>query len=323
MRLVTDQMIAATGTAPAFAWSVKPSARLIANPSAGADEAAAQLERLRRRLSRDYTLDVVLTAGAGHARDAAAAAAARGDARLFVAGGDGTLNEVVNGLRAVDGALERTAIGLVPTGTGNDFAAALNIPVGVDEALDVHGAPAIREVDLGEVNGRAFVNASAGGFIAEVSAAVDPALKDMAGRLAYVLGGARVLFNARPFHLHGVSPGAAPLDRDCMLFAVCNAPTIGGGRVIAPSALVDDGLLDVCIVPAMELTAFVAVLLKISDGAHTDRPEVEYFRVKALRLAFDRLVHVNTDGEVFQASVCDYRVLPAAARFLSPGAART
>jgi diacylglycerol kinase (ATP) len=229
------------------------------------------------------------------------------------------LNEVVNGLQSVAGALARMDIGLIPTGTGNDFAATLGIPKAVDAAVDALADGTVRRVDLGDVNGRAFVNVSAGGFLADVSLAVDPALKDIAGRLAYLIGGAKVLWTAQPFQcrIAGLA-GETLSERDCMLFAVCNAPMIGGGRIIAPTAIIDDGLLDACIVGTMEMTRFVNLLRQLASGTHVDHPEVEYFRIARLELSFDRAVHVNTDGEVFQTNRCEYRVLPGAARFLAP-----
>jgi diacylglycerol kinase (ATP) len=208
------------------------------------------------------------------------------------------------------------AIGIIPLGTGNDFASALRIPTDVDEAVDTLLSAQPRAVDVGEVNGRLFVNASAGGFVAEVSDAVDPALKSVAGRLAYLLGGAKALVQSEPFRCR-----TGGIDRECLLFAVCNAPTIGGGRLIAPRAVVDDGLLDVCLVDAMDLVSFLALLRRVAAGTHTEVPGVEYSRAAAVSLQFDREVAVNVDGEVFRTSACEYRVLPAAARFLAPVAA--
>jgi diacylglycerol kinase (ATP) len=290
-------------------------ARLIANPTAGTDEAAGRLVHLQERLAADHALDTVLTRGAGDAREAAADAARAGYARVFVAGGDGTLNEVVNGVASIDGALPHVVIGVLPAGTGNDFATALGIPRDLDAALDALTAGVVREIDLGEVNGRLFANVSAGGFLADVSEAVDPALKDIAGRLAYLLGGAKVLLNAQPFRCT-----AAGSERACLLFAVCNAPMIGGGRPIAPSAAMDDGLLDVCIAGDMELPQFVGLLRQVASGTHIDHPGVEYFTVAQMEMRFDRSIRVNADGEVFEAERCEYRVHPRAARFLAPAA---
>jgi diacylglycerol kinase (ATP) len=288
-------------------------ATLIANPVAGSDEAGERLHLLQSRLERAGPVRTVLTGGPGDATRAARDAALRGDDVVFVAGGDGTLNESLNGLASVGGALDRIGVGLVPMGTGNDFARALGMPDDLEAALDVLERGVVRQVDLGRVNGRLFVNASAGGFLAEVSEAVDPALKSVAGRLAYLVGGAKVLLGATPFRLR-----AAHIDRECLLFAVCNAPMIGGGRLIAPSAVIDDGRLDVCVVQAMDLVTFVALLTRVSSGTHTDVDGVEYFSTDGLSLEFDRRVAVNVDGEVFEADRVDYDVQPRAVRFLAP-----
>lgn len=101
------------------------------------------------------------------------------------------------------------------------------------------------------------------------------------------------------------------------MFAVCNSRLIGGGRMIAPHAVVDDGLLDLCVVEAMPTAEFLALLTRVSGGDHVEDVRVTYVRVLELELRFDRCVKVNTDGEVLEADVCRYRVLPRAARFLA------
>ena len=116
---------------------------------------------------------------------------------MFVAGGDGTLNEALNGVAAA-GALDRVRFGVIPLGTGNDFAAALGIPPEIDAAVQVLLARPTSCVSTSAcVNGRCFLNTSGGGFIAEVSVAVTPQLKTIAGRLAYLIGGAQALMELR------------------------------------------------------------------------------------------------------------------------------
>jgi diacylglycerol kinase (ATP) len=174
--------------------------RLIANPVAGTDQAPSRLAAFNERLrSRFAPLDIVLTTGPGDAGAAARDAASLGYDHVFIAGGDGTLNEVINGLGSVESAFEKTTIGLLPLGTGNDFAAALGLPADPEAALETVLEATPRAVDLGRVNDRFFVNVSAGGFIADVSEAVDPQLKSIAGRFAYLIGGARALLQAEPF----------------------------------------------------------------------------------------------------------------------------
>ena len=292
-------------------------ARVVLNPSSGRERGAEHVELLTTKLKHRYDdVTIVVTSGDGDAERAATIAVADGCDALFVAGGDGTLNEAMNGL-VTAGGLAEMVVGIVPFGTGNDFAAALGIPLETEPALEILLEGRERAVDLGEVNGRVFVNTSGGGFIADVSAAVTPQLKTIAGRLAYLIGGAQVLFEFEPVGASvTLSPGPVQVSRSLYAFAVCNSRLIAGGRLIAPNALIDDGMLDVCLIEAMSAIEFVALARKVADGEHVKDPRVLYYQAQSVRVELDRAVHVNTDGEVFEDTRCDYRVLPGAARFL-------
>lgn len=309
------------------------STRLVLNPVSGTDEGLPQLLHLNERLrARFGHLDIVLTTGPGDA-ERAGLRAARDGGLVVVAGGDGTLNEVVNGVHRGSG-FDRVRFGVLPLGTGNDFATALGIPADLDEAIDVLGAGCELAVDVGTVNDRAFVNVSAGGFVAEVSDAVTPGLKSVAGRLAYLLGGAQVLLSWEPVvaEFSSMSPAQAlttggafgpealvtATRREIQFYAVCNSRLIGGGQPIAPLALVDDGCLDVCVVESMAEGEFLALLGRVSSGGHLEHPRVSYLRVRDLDVRFDRTLKVNTDGQVFDTDHCAYRILPRAARILVP-----
>lgn len=292
-------------------------ARVILNPSSGRERAADHVEALTAGLRTQYDeVELSITTGDGDAERAAALAVADDCAALFVAGGDGTLNEAVNGLAAV-GALDRMTIGVIPLGTGNDFAAALGIPSEVDAALEVLLRGRQILVDLGQVNGRVFVNTSGGGFIAEVSVAVTTQLKSIAGRLAYLIGGAQALIDFEPVGAMVTVTGASPLKHRLYAFAVCNSRLIGGGRLIAPDAIIDDGRLDVCLIEEMSALEFVALARKVAEGDHVNDPRVSYLQAPSLEITLDRVVKVNTDGEVFEGQRFEYRVLPKAARFLA------
>jgi diacylglycerol kinase (ATP) len=102
-------------------------------------------------------------------------------------------------------------------------------------------------------------------------------------------------------------------------FAVCNSRLVGGGRLIAPEALIDDGELDVCLIHAMPTLEFLTLLRRVSDGDHVEDDRVAYFRTRELELTFDRTIKVNTDGQVLEADRCCYRIMPRAARFLGVG----
>jgi diacylglycerol kinase (ATP) len=311
--------------------------KLIMNPASGSETAIDHLPMMNERLrGRGGALDIVITMTEGDAARAGREAVLDGYDRLFVAGGDGTLNEVLNGVAGVDGGLAAVTFGVIPLGTGNDFATALGLPEDPEAALGalLDGEPAA--VDVGRMNDRYFLNISAGGFIAEVSEAVNPQLKTVMGKLAYLVGGAQVLLGYDPVGTHvtpgsagpggtrAVGPGATapalPAELGLYAFAVCNSRLIGGGRLIAPYAVVDDGWLDVCLIEAMPTIDFLTLLRRVSGGDHVEDERVTYFQARELELTFDRPIKVNTDGEVLEAGRCTFRVLPGAARVLMPKA---
>jgi len=308
------------------------STRLVLNTASGTDDALRELTRLNERLrDRFGHLDIVITTGPGDA-ERAGLRAARDGGLLIVGGGDGTLNEVLNGVHR-GGGFDRVRFGILPLGTGNDFATALGTPEDLERAVAGLGAGGELAVDVGCMNDRVFVNVSAGGFVAEVSDAVGPGLKTVAGRLAYLLGGARVLvtwsgveaeFSSNaPVLALGPRGDFEPATgfggrRAIQLYAVCNSRLLGGGRPIAPAALVDHGWLDVCVVDEMPTAEFISLLGRVADGQHLHDPRVAYLRVRELDVRFDRSIKVNTDGQVVEAAACHYGVLPRAARFLAP-----
>ena len=147
---------------------------------------------------------------------------------------------------------------------------------------------------------------------------MDPKLKTIAGKLAYLIGGAQILFTHEPVAARvRTSTGT---DRNLMLtiFAVCNSRLIGGGRLIAPEASIEDGLFDVCLIEAMPVVEFLALLTRVSNGEHIGDERVSYFRAPDVEFVFDRTTKVNTDGEVLEATRCRYQLLPGALRVLAP-----
>jgi diacylglycerol kinase (ATP) len=318
-----------------------PRTKLIVNPVSGTDEGLKVLPAINARLREAGPVDVVLTIGPGDATDAARRAVEEGYERVVSAGGDGTLNETLNGIASVAGGLEAVALGVIPIGTGNDFATTLGIPQDAEAAATmlIDAASTPRLVDVWRLNDRCFLNVSAGGFIAEVSDAVDTRLKTVAGKLAYIIGGmqvmwsydalrARVTFPRGAMCVPDLGASADPAEinvervedfdtEDLYAFAACNAPLIGGGHVIGPLARVDDGQLDLCLIRASSLTDFLAVLRQVPGGDHVQDARVSYVRAPAIELSFDRRIKINTDGQVLESDRATYS-LAGRARILAP-----
>lgn len=246
----------------------------------------------------------------GDARRFAAEAAARGSDAVLAAGGDGTVNEVVNGLVGTD-----VPLGIIPAGTANDFARQAGIPDDPRAALElVIERPAVA-IDVGTLNGRAFLNVSSAGIGAETTAETGATAKGMLGPLAYALTGMRKLadWEGEPRRARFVAPG---FDRelDFLLFAVGNARATGAGTRIAPLARADDGLLDLCLVEPMARVAFAGLLLELRRGEHLERDGVLYAQVPWVRIESAAPITVNVDGEPASLDRLDYGVAPRALR---------
>jgi diacylglycerol kinase (ATP) len=298
-------------------------ARLIVNPASGTDRGPALLPLIvhkLRTLVRD--LDITMTTDAEDAARAATRAVEERADALYVAGGDGTLNAALRGLFATGPGPHTLPVGIIPAGTGNDVAKALDLGEDPEGALDRLLEKRLVGVDIGTLNGRPFVNTSAGGFVADVSELVTEGLKDKTGKLAYLIGGARALVGSEPFTTRLTLPADSRTSGEewtgkleLQMFAICNAPFIGGGYPIAPAALIDDGLLEVVLVKRMPLVEFIFVLQSIAAGEHLRDARVQHFRASSFDLEFDRVVRVNTDGELLQSAHCHYRVQPRHVQF--------
>jgi len=296
---------------------------LLRNPNAGGGSAST-LEDLSERLAEALGCPVEQRAcETCEEMVAAAEEVGRVDYdRVLVAGGDGTVQRCVQGL-ARAGALERVTLGIVPAGTGNDLATFLGMPRELDAAIAALATARAAPLDLGDMNGQWFANASCGGYFGEVSEATSSELKSIAKRLAYVLAGASVLLQH--------APTSARLRADCefgplewegplSLFAVCNGMTVGGGRPLAPEASVSDGLLDVFFVRDVSSAGLAALLLKMGRGEHLEDERVIGFRARSLSFEFAAPTPVNVDGEVGEVLRASYRVHRHATRILIPDA---
>jgi diacylglycerol kinase (ATP) len=291
--------------------------RVIVNPTSGREAAVASLADVNGVLRRAFgEVDIAMTASEGEHEREGARAAEDGCSHVITVGGDGTLNGVLNGIASRPGALAATTLGVIPAGTGNDFARTLGIPEDPVEAAERIAAGRIRPIDVGLVNDRCFLNTSAGGFVAETSIRVDSGMKTLAGRFAYLLGGAQALLEYEPVALVIRTHEATVLDVPTYTFVVSNTPYIGGGYQIAPDASPDDGLLDVCVIRATTVVGFLGILRRFAQGERLGEEEAVYLRTRAFDATADRPVWINTDGEPLQGTRFGYKLLSGAARFL-------
>ena len=222
-------------------------------------------------------------------------AAARDSDVVVVAGGDGTFNHTVN---ALEDRLDGVSFGLVPVGTGNDFARTAGLPEDPAEAARVAVAANVREIDVARASGpgvsRLFVNACMGGFPVQVNEAIDEDTKARLGPLAFWVGGAKAAagIERSTITMNGVE---VP---DCVAAGVGNGRTCGGGIMVWPEADPSDGVLDGCALGAGGVTAAVRLLLKVRAGDHSELEAVRTTRGGRIEIDADPPIELNVDGEL-------------------------
>jgi diacylglycerol kinase (ATP) len=273
-------------------------AMIIHGSRAGRDDVRHLIDWVR---AKGHLVEPHVTLEAGDAT-AMTAAAARAGADVVVAlGGDGTVNEVVNGLDGFD-----TPLGIIPLGTANDFAAQAGIPADADHAMDVILRRKPVRIDTASLNGRRFLNASSGGVGAEATAETPADAKESLGPMAYAITGVRKFADLEPYRasFHGDD---FAFDGEFLMFAVGLTRASGGGTLVTPNASVTDGLLDVCIVRSMGRGEFARLVLKIKNGEHLGEPGVVYVQLPSIVVTSESPLSVNVDGETSDARRLDYR----------------
>lgn len=286
---------------------------LIYNPVAGRGRAASALIRARAFLDgRGVAYQVLTTTAPGHATELASGLPA--DATAVAVGGDGTTHEVA---MACIG--NGRTLGLLPVGSGDDFAFALGMRrTDLAGALERLVAGETRLVDTGTVNGEPFINAAGVGFDADVARRVARAPAVLKGFSAYlwgVLDALRVL-NATPVD---VSVDDVPVySGRSLLVSTHLGPRTGGSFLFAPSADVDDGVFDVLVAGGLGRAGILALLPKVMRGAHLGHPAVHLFRGERLRLRWERAQPCHVEGEAGPtAEVFDIGMVPRSLRVIA------
>ncbi|MCW5940978.1 MAG: diacylglycerol kinase family lipid kinase [Fimbriimonadaceae bacterium] len=290
--------------------------RVILNPAAGRGQGARRIDAIGMALTEAPKARIAEwklweTRGPGHARELASQALAEGATVLAAAGGDGTLNEVLNGAWA--GPAE---FAVLPIGTGNDFARALSFGTDFDAALNalVNGEP--RPVDVGFVNDRAFLNIAGCGFDAMVADRINRGYRSLRGTAAYVAAVVECLCRYRAAEFR-ILCGDEELVFRAMLCSVANTCSYGGGMRIAPDAQIDDGLFDVAVVRETSRFEFLRAFPSVFRGKHTEHPKYLHRHARWVRVESDPPMPVLVDGEVVGTTPATFTIRPRAIRVLT------
>lgn len=273
---------------------------IIVNPTAGSGRAAKLVPWIRERLALRPDVELHVTGRLGEAQELAARAADDGCDRVVAVGGDGTIQEIVNGV--LDGA-SRPAVGIVPVGAGNDLARSLGLPTDPAEAWTIAIGRVTRTIDAalatnGEGRRRWFASAGGVGFDAQVAAAMSTRRGWQSGRAGYLLTTLTELRRFDNCRLRLVLDGE-PLDCRALLVAIANGPYYGGGMRIAPDAEPDDGWLDLCVVGDVSRLTAIRELPNLYRGTHVRNPAVSLHRARLVEITGDGATRSHLDGEPF------------------------
>lgn len=272
---------------------------VIVNPTAGSGRAGRLVPWLRERLDPRADARLEVTARAGDAERLAGESGSTHD-RIVAVGGDGTVQEIVNGLLASG---EGGSLGIVPTGSGNDLARSLGLPTDPAAAWTVAVGARVRPLDLGHAtNGghqaRWFSAAGGIGFDAGVATAMASRRGWQRGQAGYLL---TTLMQLRSFDNREVelTLDGTTTRRRVLFIAIANGEYYGGGMRIAPGATTDDGLLDICVVGDISRLTALRQLANLYRGTHVAHPQVELLTARTLSIAGDARTLVHLDGEPF------------------------
>jgi diacylglycerol kinase (ATP) len=306
---------------------MKRCVHVILNPAAGGGRCGRRWPRIAEQL-RQHGLEVVTrqTSGRGDAVNLARQAARSGATDLAVAGGDGTINEAINGLHEHGSALRpELALTVLPCGTGSDFARNLGIRR-IRQAIAALVGGRERTVDLGLLHfqragideSRYFVNSADVGYGAETAAWVNGSSRP-GGRFAYLIGGVRTILSKPPRPASITVDGVCVHDGPLGMVVVANGRYHAGGMELAPSASLDDGRLDVLLIGAISRFRLLGSLLpRVYFGAHVGQPGVRQFVGRNVRIMASQPLRFEVDGEQPGTTDLVAEVVPSALRVRVP-----
>ena len=287
-----------------------PETIVILNPTAGSPEHVRSWQERVESLAGDCPVRV--TSHPGEAEELAQRAIDEGFTRIVAAGGDGTVNQVANGL-----ADRKAALGVLPMGSVNVFAMELGLPLyNLRRCWDIIEDTNIRQIDLPIANGRYFVQLAGVGLDAQVVKETSLAFKRSFGPLSYLISAAQIAARQPP-KLFIESEETSVEEGSFVL--VGNGRLYGGPFPFFKHAIVDDGLFDVVVFKRLGYLEIVKYLQDVVFSSEIKVPEIEYFQTRQLRITSEQDVPLELDGELAGNCPVEFRIRGKALRVLTPG----
>lgn len=277
---------------------------LIMNPKSGVMLAPKYLSKIVERFSKaGYLTEILMTTARGDARMFAAEYG--GDADIIVvSGGDGTLNEVIDGML---GAGHRCRLGYIPSGSTNDFANSIGLPESIFDCVDLIVQGEAENFDIGSFNGRYFSYIASFGAFTSTSYTVPQNLKNMLGHTAYILGGIRDIMSIRPIHAKITtdrgSENETVNEGDFLFGAVCNSSSVAGILKLPESEIdMNDGLMEVFLIRMpKDIIALNDIAINMLNGS-LKSSQIEFYSAKDIEVEIDPGTHWTLDGEYEEGS---------------------
>ena len=288
---------------------------VILNPIAGS---IRDINGVSSQLRRLCPVVVRATRKRGDAEKFGREAIRRNCRYIVVAGGDGTLNEVINGIA---GRSRDVCLGLLPLGTGNDFARSLGLPATVEDNVEILLSKNTKEIDLVRVRSkrvRYFVNVSAGGFSGVVDEKLTRQIKRAWGPLAYLRGAAAALPELHAYRTQIVLDDEERLSLELYNVVIGNGRFVAGGLPIAPNAELSDGLLDVILIPNHPAPKIALLAAEILLGKHVPGDAIVFRRAQKVAVRARPAMWFNVDGEPVGKAPAVFQILPRALNFVVP-----
>ena len=296
--------------------------KLIVNPRSGPWNVSRELPAVLNHLEEHgWRTTLHETERAGEATQLALQARDEGLDAVFVVGGDGTINEVINGL-----AESPVALGVLPGGTGNVWAKELGLPtrsprhlLPLLDAVRALVPGSTRRIDLGQANGRFFLQWAGMGLDAEVTYAMEPRTRRQRrlGTLTYIVAGISAAANLVGTRVR-IWIDDERIYRRSILIVISNSQLYGGKVRIATDARLDDGLLDVNVFAGTGFVSAIRTVLGVVTGLHVRDPRHSFYRGSVIRVEADKPMAIHVDGEPFDTTPLECSVVPRALTVLVP-----
>lgn len=285
---------------------------IIVNPVSGSGRRKKVLKAIDQLMDRSkFDFYVVRTEYHRHAIELTAQAIKDGCHAVVVAGGDGSINEVGQTLAGTN-----VALGILPAGSGNGLARSLGIPLDPEKAVQNLNQFNHRTIDTGLANGRAFMNISGVGFDAAVAHAFHQQKKR--GLFKYFVLGVKLIFNYRLQTYH-VSVDGREFERKAWLIDLANSSQYGNDALVAPKALVDDGMLDAVVLNPMPIVQMFVNFYRLFRGNLHESRYIKTFKFKKMTITQERNEVAHLDGDPFELGrIIDIEINPASLNVIVP-----